>query len=521
MVLKRDLIVGLDAGTSLIKAVIFDLHGHQLAQASRRNHYVSLPNGGVEQDMNRTWDNTQSVLGELFTGPGSLASRVLALGVTGQGDGTWLIDSTGNPVHDAWLWLDARSHVEAEELAQSENIDTIYNRTATGVNVCQMRTQLLWMKKHAPTLLARADTAFHCKDWLYFRLTGVRATDPTEAVFTFGDFRTRSYSDDVLEALGCADLKRLLPPIVDGSSTVSGLSGEVARQTGLPAGLPVSLGCVDVVCSAIGAGLHDLAVCPGMSVLGSTGMHMVLVPTSESVVLNPDRTGYTMALPGSAYSQMHSNMAATLNIDWLLELALDILASEGIERCREDLLARLGDKVLETKPGAAIYHPYISAAGERGPFINHMARASFTGLDQSTKWIDLIRSVYDSLVLSARDCYSQFGRFPPELRLTGGASGSQALRAMLASALRAPVRTVSRKEAGAAGAAMIAAVGQGVFRDISEATRAWVLPFLGDAQEPDPDMAKQYDELFDAYVKTRQAMVPAWTAQAKMRSELQ
>ena len=123
-----------------------------------------------------------------------LGERALALAVTGQGDGTWLIDANGEPVHDGWLWLDARAAAEAREIEASAGIDTIYRTTATGVNVCQMRTHLRWMKRHAPDLLGRASTAMHCKDWLYFRLTGVRATDPTEGLFSFGDFRTRTYS---------------------------------------------------------------------------------------------------------------------------------------------------------------------------------------------------------------------------------------------------------------------------------------------------------------------------------------
>jgi len=516
--MSGDVLIGVDAGTSVIKAVAFDLGGRQIAAASRRNTYRTLSDGGVVQDMRRTWADTVSVLGEVTQTVG--AGRVLALGITGQGDGTWLVDADGMPVHDGWLWLDSRASREAEELASSPEIDMIYQTTGAGVNVCQMRTQLLWMTRHAPELLDKAATALHCKEWLYLGLTGVRASDPTEAVFTFGDFRTRAYDNAVLDALGLSQLRHLLPPIVDGSVTAHGLSPAAATETGLPAGLPVSLGYVDVICTALGAGLHDAEVMPGFSVLGSTGMHMRFVPEAGSVSLNADRCGYTMALPGKALGQMQTNMAATLNIDWLLDLASELLASEGVSRSRADLLSGLDEKVLDARPGATLYHPYISAAGERGPFANPAARASFSGLDQSCGWFDMVRGVYDGLVLATRDCYTALGDVPDEIRLSGGAARSATLVRLLASALDRPVRTVSQPEAGAAGAVMIAGLAQGIFADAAEATRRWVDPLLREPQLPDGGLTGTYDTLYAGYLATREAMSPAWSAQSQMRGAL-
>ena len=513
-----EVLIGVDAGTSVIKAVAFDLAGRQIAVASRRNTYQTLPNGGVEQDMRRTWEDTAAVLREVAEAVG--ADRVAALGVTGQGDGTWLVDADGAPVHDGWLWLDARAATEARELSVSDGIGTIYETTGTGVNVCQMRTHLVWMRRHASELLDRAATAFHCKDWLYFCLTAIRATDPTEGVFTFGDFRTRDYSDDVLEALGLKHLRALLPPILDGAAKTHGLTPAAAAATGLPAGLPVSLGYVDVMCTALGAGLHDAATQPGFSVLGSTGMHMRFAPDAEAVTLNADRSGYTMAFPGKAFAQMQTNMAATLNIDWVLGLWVELLAAEGVTRSAADLLNGLDDRVMRARPGAALYHPYISSAGERGPFAEPAARASLTGLDQSTGWFDIMRAVYDGLALASRDCYTAMGGIPGEIRLSGGAARSTALRRILAAALNRPVRTVAQEEAGAAGAVMIAGIATGIFADAVAATEAWVLPLLQEPLSPDPELTERYDLLFEAYRTTRGALAPAWAAQAQLREAL-
>lgn len=513
--MSGDVLIGIDAGTSVIKAVAFDLAGRQIAMASRRNSYQNLPNGGVEQNMARTWDDTCAVLSEVAGAVGP--DRVQTLGVTGQGDGTWLLDAAGAPLHDGWLWLDARAAAEARELAASDGIDVIYRATGTGVNVCQMRTHLLWLSRHAPDLLQKASTALHCKDWLYYNLTGVLATDPTEGVFTFGDFRTRAYSDEVLEALGLGAQRHLLPEIVDGARQSHGLTAAAAAATGLPQGLPVSLGYVDIICTAFGAGLYDEAARPGFTILGSTGVHMRFASDADQIHLNTDRSGYTMAFPGSAYAQLQTNMAATLNVDWILNVACELLGAQGCDTAPAELLKDLDDRLMEARPGAALYHPYISSAGERGPFTNPSARASLTGLDQNTGWFDLVRAIYDGLVLAARDCYTSMGALPAEIRLSGGAARSVALQRFLAACLNRPVRTVDQEEAGAAGAVMIAGLATGLFESPAAAAKAWVTPLLQEAKYPDGALTGIYDTLFEAYVASRAAFPPVWDAQQTMR----
>lgn len=518
--MRQDLLIGIDAGTSVIKAVAFDTAGQQMAVATRPNLYHTLDNGGVEQDMRRTWSDAAEVVAELSEKIENLADRAVALSVTGQGDGTWLVDADGEPVHDGWLWLDARAATEAQQIAESDGIDEIYRQTGTGVNVCQMRTHLRWMQRHAPELLDQAETAFHCKDWLYFCLTGVRAGDPSESVFTFGDFRVRDYSDVVIEAMGLGGVRRLLPPIVDGSKDSHPLTASAARTTGLPQGLPVILGYVDVACSALGAGIYDPEIRPGLTILGSTGMHIIRVPSADAVKLNAERSGYTMTFPSSSYLQIQTNMVATINLDWWLELGCDLLASQGISRTRRDLLDGLDEQVLATKPRSLLFHPYISHAGERGPFTEPVARASFTGLDQKVRWIDMARSIYDGLALATRDCYTAMGPIPPEIRLTGGAARSLAMKKILADALGVPVRGVDQAEAGAAGAVMLAAVQQGIYPDIASCSEAWLTPRLQDSLPPDASLTASYNHLFKAYIDTRQAMPAIWRTQAQMRAAL-
>lgn len=511
----KDVIIGIDAGTSVIKSVAFDLAGAQMAVASVANSFDKLDGGRVEQDLGQTWANTAQTVRELAGLVPDLARRTAAVAITGQGDGTWLIDGAGKPVAPALLWLDARAGHLVQAMRFDPSDRTRFELTGTGLNACQQGAQLRWLKDNEPAMLDNADTAFHCKDWLYFRLTGERVTDPSEGTFTFGDFRTRSYSDDVFDILGLASHRRLVPPMLEGTTDSHPLSLAAAKETGLLEGTPVVLGYVDMVATALGAGLYAPGASVGCTVIGSTGIHTRLATSPDQVVLNADRSGYTIAMPvPGAYAQLQSNMAATLNIDWLLGLARDVVSAAGHEPSRDELLSLLDGWVEKATPGSLLYQPYISLAGERGPFVDPDARAGFIGLSTGHGFADLARAVLEGLAFAARDCYQAMGPVPREIRLSGGAARNPSLRRILSAATKANVRTSSRQEAGAAGAAMMAAVNLRVYPSMQACCADWVDPMLGEGDDYDKPLARIYDDLFPSFVSARRALQPVWKSVA-------
>lgn len=515
---RKDILIGIDAGTSVIKAVAFDLGGRQIAVASVLNHYAIGRDGSARQSLSQTWDDCARALRGLGEKVERLAQRTAALAVTAQGDGTWLVGAGNRPVTDAWLWLDARAAPSVRRLVRSPLERQRFERTGTGLNTCQQGAQMAHMAATSPELLDGAEVALHCKDWLYLNLTGVRATDPSEASFTFGDFRTRHYDDTVIESLGLTARRPLLPEIVEGTETTHPLSAEAASATGLLTGTPVSLGYVDMVMTALGAGVHAGGAPAACSTVGSTGVHTRAVSVSD-VVLNAEGTGYVIALPiPGIVTQVQTNMAATLNIDWALRMAGDLLAEMGHETSHADLVQRIEGWMDKSQPGALLYHPYISDTGERGPFVNADARAGFIGLSANHRFPDLLRAVVEGLGLAARDCYAAMGDMPGELRLTGGAARSKALRAVLSACVEAPVRVSAREEAGAAGAAMMAAVAVGAYSTMDDCIAEWVTPLLGEAETPSADLVRTYRGLFPAYAEARQALVPVWAKLADQRN---
>ncbi|MCW5263567.1 carbohydrate kinase [Verminephrobacter eiseniae] len=523
--MHQDLIIGIDAGTSVIKAVAFDLAGRQIAAASTPNQVLFGAHGAAEQDMERTWHDTAATLQALAQRLPNLAARTVALAATAQGDGTWLIDAAGQPVGPAMLWLDARAASAIGALRASPAAESITQRTGAALVPSMQSGQLLWLRSHQPERLAQASTALHCKDWLYFKATGERSTCHAESVFTFGNYHSGAYDDEVLALLGLSSLKRLLPPIVEPGQARAPLLRAAAQATGLREGTPVVLAPMDVPATLLGGG--GVAYGPaglrrvGCSVLGSTGMHGWASEGTQGLRPNA-QSGYIMLMPLPAVRmQLMSHMAATLNIDWLLGLlAQAVELAGGVAPPGARLLERLDAAVLAAAPGQAIYHPYVAESGERGPFVDVTARAQLSGFSAGLGLPGLARAVFEGIALAARDCYAALGGpLPEEIRLLGGAARSPALRQLLASVTGRPVRVSQRQECGAAGAAMVAGVAMGHYASLRAALPDWTESCLDEhCTMPDPAEVALYDELFALYRQAAASNRPIWAALGALRS---
>jgi erythritol kinase (D-erythritol 1-phosphate-forming) len=301
-------------------------------------------------------------------------------------------------------------------------------------------------------------------------------------------------------------------------TTAGGLTPEAAALTGLKPGTPITLGYVDVLCTGLGGGLYDPKGETGCTIVGSTGMHMKIAPSAQHVRLNAELSGYTMAFPvPGMYAQIQSNMASTLNIDWLLDLGRDVLKPR--KAWRSSAATSQGPRRAHHEGGTRARHlPPLHLAsrrarprdGARGA--RHVLRPRTRhGLRRHDA-----RRLRGPVLRVARLLFGD-GRHSAEVRVTGGAARSQALRVMLASVLKAPVRSVQREEAGAAGAAMMAAVQQKLYPDMAPALRSGWTRCSGPHRSR-PVAHRLYDGAFGIYKETREKMRPLWRAMVANRA---
>ena len=474
MALPSDLLIGLDIGAASVEAVAFAPDGHQLAR-------VAAPAGGrqgiagdrLEQEVGETWRAAATALRQLGQAVPHLAARTAALAITGGAAGTCLIDDDGDPVAPAWLPQDQRATRVIARWRQDGSARRVREITGSPLDASLHSAGLAWLAKHRPEVLDRAATAFAAKDCIYFLCSGERATDAAAAAAAFGDWRTRGYDARVLELLGLQDAAHLLPEIVDGTSHHGELTAAAAAATGLIAGTPVVLAPVATIAVALALGLGGRDPDIGGTVLGATTAHMRAyrdLAAAESVA--GQAAIMPLPLPGRWLGLVRQSGAA--NADWLIGMAEQLLVDAGlIGLARAELRATLERRAAEAAPEALRYRPFTGEAG---------AQAAFDGLSSNTTFYHLLRAIYQGLGLAGRDGYAALGLQPVEVRVTDTGAAGPLARAALAACLGAPLRMIGCEAPAAAGAALVAAVSLGHYRDVVDGFAEWVEPRLSDGQ---------------------------------------
>jgi len=459
--------VGIDVGTSMVKAAAFDEAGRQLAVEARPVD-LTIRGGFVEQDMEEVYAAVVAVLSALTAaapGPVELA------GLTGQGDGVWLVDAAGRPVRAAVSWMDGRAHELLDQWLADGTFETVFRRTGSAMFPGCPGPLLAWLEQHEPKSLDAAATALYCKDMVFQRLTGVLATDVSDASMPFLDPRTRAYDNRVVELLGLTRRRGLLAPVSDPVATGRTL-GE-----GLPADTPLANGPYDLPACALGAGLTapgDGLLIVGTclaSLVGTTDLDLTGEPAG--LYISTDRAGYWLrAMPA---------MVGTAALDW-------VLSTTGVEHDEVDGLLEA------TPPGAHGVRvlPYFAPSGERAPFVEPRLRAELTGISLESTRGDLVRAVCEGIGYAARHCLEAAG-LTGTLAVCGGGTRSSAWMRLLSDVLGRPLRVVEG-EVGARGAVLAAAARHGVALD----TAAWTEPTA--IVEPDAGRAAYYAKAYEDHL---------------------
>ncbi len=499
-------LLGIDAGTTAIKSTLFDLAGHELAGAEHPSSLLAPENSWAESDLGEVWQAVQQTIRRTLAQAAVDPAEVVAVGVTGQGDGSWLIDRQGQPVRPALLWCDGRTAPLVEQFWQEGVGQELFQITGTALNTCNQAVQLRWLLEHEPETLQRTAAVLRAKDWIFFCLTALVRSDSTDASHTYFSVYTQALEERIFALLGIEPWRAAIPATPPPAANQAPLLAEVARQLGLLPGTPVVAGPFDVAASALGVG----AAFPGdaCSVLGTAGVHQLMV---DRPLLTPADIGYNMChAPEGVWVRLLPTMTCTQNLQWF---AREFYAPEwAAARQRGGNLWEQLEQIARQEPLGAegvCYHPYLDPAGERAPFLCSAARAQFSGISACHTRATLLRAVYEGVALSVLDCYETMGVPVTSLRLAGGGARSLLWAQMLADALGAPVVVAEGSEYGARGAVINAAVATGLYASYAEAVAQMVRPARTVA--PTPGLRAHYLALLQGYRAEREAMLAVWT----------
>lgn len=464
--------LGIDVGTSVAKVALFSRDGDLVTSANRPLNLQHPGPGEVEQNPEEIITALRDTITDISAHP---TTDLDLVGLTAQGDGLWLLDETAHPVRPAVSWMDARGTELVRGWEETGVTAAIYRINGTSVFSGATAPILRWLDLHEPGRLDAATTVGHCKDLIFQRLTGVRATDASN-LMSFSD-GTGGYSSEALALLGLSHRLGLLAPVVP-TRPLARVTPAGASELGLPPGVEVCNGPMDLAACAAGAGVREVG--DGLLIIGTT---LACLTVTDHVDTTGEPAGINVATgtPGRSLRAMAA-MAGTASMDWLLT-TLGMTHADLEDALDRSPVGANGVTVL----------PYLAPSGERAPFVDPAACGQFHGVRMMTTRADLVRGLCEGLAYAARQCLEAAG---PAGRLVvcGGGTRSPAWLRVFASVLDRPLELARAPEVGARGAVVSALRATDRNADIARWTRTKGLVY------PDQDAAALYHAGYARYL---------------------
>jgi xylulokinase len=453
-------LVGLDVGTTGVKAIALSETGEVLARAEEEYPLAIPQPGWAEQDPEDWWRATERALARLDAG-------AAPVGLTGQMHGLVLLGADDRVLRPAILWNDQRTGAECAEIEERVGFERLVALTGNRALPGFTAPKLLWVRKHEPEAWAQARSMLLPKDYVRLRLTGERAMDAAEASGTLlFDVAGRRWSEEVCEALEVPT--EWLPRAAESTE----LGGAGDQQAG-----------------ALGVGIVEPG--PVSVVLGTSGVVLAALPGYQA---DPEARVHVFchAVP-ETWEAMGVMLSAAGSLRWLRDV---------VGGTFDELVAEASGWAPGTE--GLTFLPYLQ--GERTPHADPSARAMFEGLSLRHDRGALVRSVLEGVAYGLRDSLEllrSLGVEPTAGRASGGGARSELWLRIVASVLGIPIERTAVEEGAAYGAALLGGIAAGVFADAREAVEACVR--VCDAVEPDPEWARRYDEGYRRY----RALYPA------------
>ena len=499
-------LVGIDLGSTNLKAIIYDPAGKAVAQASRPterfNPYADHPEWAIWKP-EQIWGGVAESLTEAI-GKIDDASRIKGVAVTGMGMDGLPIDSDGNWLYPFISWHCPRTEPQQKWWLENVGAEKQFSISGTPIWVFNTVFRLLWMRQNEPDILAKADKWLLIEDFVNFMLCGTRATDYTMASTTLlFDQRKRTWSD---ELVGISGIDRGLLCDPRPSGTVLGeVHAKAAEATGLPKGTPVVLGGHDFCCGMLPTGAHK----PGV-VLDVVGTWEMIVAALAEPVLSTEARQMGMYVGSHVARGMWAVMGATVAaemLEWFRE-------QYGFEE-KQKAEAENGvdwDYLLEaaaaSPPGShgAMFLPHMS--GSHCPVVDHQSLGAFVGLRNIVTKGDMLRAIIEGLdfqllqVINGYD--ASLGVRPDKIVAIGGATNNKLWMQNKADVTGKVIEVPELEEAVPLGAAILAGIGTGVYADEQQAFEAVHKP--GRVYEPDAEQNARYAERFEVFEQVYPAL---------------
>lgn len=493
-------LIGLDLGSSSIRAVAFDLRGKLVAFADRPSTSAvpdkSQP-GHIVWPVSDLWRNVCAVLKEMLAGL-SGGTRIEAICVACLGMDGVPVDQSGRALFDFISWQDSRCVEQYERWLETFGSERQFSLTGASPVAFSTLFRLQWMAENHSDLLARAHKWMLMGDYINLQLCDVWATDYSMAACTLMfDPGSKSWHQDILKASGVRPA--LLCEAKASGAALGAVSGRAAQSTGLPEGTPVVLGGHDYLCGVLPVGGHQ----PG-KVVNVAGTWDVIQATLAEFQVSPQAGGRNMTFEPHVAPGMYSVCGAAINgavTNWYRSQ----LASHAHTNDRSWFA--LCSQAAARDGQGLMFLPHLS--GATGPIVDIRSAGALVGLKGEHSSVDILAAVFEGLsfqtkeiVDSMQECDIQAEKFV----MIGGSTKSSSLVQTRADILGLPVEVFDVPETSALGAAMLAGIGVGIYADIDEAYSA--VQANSQRYEPDPSRQQLFSDRFGLYKQLYGSLLP-------------
>jgi xylulokinase len=506
--------LGIDVGTSGTKALVMNAKAAVLGTATGE-HGISAPKPGwSEQNPADWWKSTVAAVRAALRKAGIDGRQVAAIGLSGQMHGLVITDNAGKPLRPSIIWNDQRTAAQAAEIEQTVGgrrklIELVGNVAMTSFTL----TKLLWVRRHEPKVYDRIKHLLLPKDYVRLCLTGEYAGDVSDMSGTLMlDQRKRQWSEKIISIFQLD--RSILPPVAESHEVTGRLTAKAAAELGLAAGAVVVGGGGDQPAGAIGNGIvRDGLTSATMGTSGVVFVH------SRQYKTDPDGRVQTFCSSvAGEWCMFGCVLAAGGSLQWYR----NTLAAAEVAQARQqkvdpyELLTRQAQAAPAGCEGV-FWLPYLT--GERTPHADPLARACWVGIHSRTTRSELVRSLMEGATFAMNDVVSILtgrGLKISQIRLSGGGARSEFWRQLQADIYGIPCATINSEEGPAYGAALLASVGAGEFKDIRQACAAGIE--ITRTIKPQPRAKKLYARHYAQYRKLYPALKDQFAAIAELAS---
>ncbi len=491
-------LLGMDCGTTNIKAVILGEDGSIAAEASLPSKFLRPGPNMQEQDALEWWSNAACIMKTLCEQAGpQIVKKIRGICVSSHTVSLLPVDADGNPLRKAMTYQDSRSFAELNVILNEVGRERFVRIVGGQPSVAFLPNKILWYKKNEPHLFAKTAFFMQASSFINYKLTGVMTSDIDQASRTQClDISTMDWSDEIGSVIG-VELCKMLPPLKLINEIIGTVTEEAAVQTGIPAGVPVLAGCSDAMASMFATGMGRLGEAGESS--GTSSLVFVGSDTKSA----PDIPVVTKPCPIDGmpwvFDAPIQNSGAALK--WFIEAMGASERADAVSHDK-DIFAYLNEIALQAAPGAKglFFFPYL--LGERAPLWNDYARGMFIGMGMDMQRCELVRSVFEGTAYALRhvmETIKEAGGKADSLRICGGGAKSRTWSMIKASMLKIPVCVLDERSGDVpVGDALIAGHKIGVFPDLPKASERIVK--IKEVIQPNDAWVKIYDQLYPYYV---------------------